>query len=174
MRAVMGKPSSSTRPPLGNTLGNEAGVDDGTVLANLLARGSSCLPAKVMDALVLLAPPSSRVNEPPASSDQASNDRSPNGRASSVQPSSEQQRLSVQPSSEQGASSVQPSSGWAPCEVGGLEGGREISDAHWAVTSAVLSGRSVRELPTDWIAEELVLIEAVERVNQWILKNFNP
>ena len=35
------------------------------------------------------------------------------------------------------------------------------------MTSAVLSGRSVRELPTEWIAEELALIEAVERVKAW-------
>lgn len=128
----MGKASRSTTP--GNTLG----VDDGTVLRDLLAHGSSCLPAKVRDALVLLAPLTPGLDEPPVWRGQASGGLAWGG------------------------------VGGLGGGVGrGLEGGREISDAHWAVTSAVLSGRSVRELPTEWIAEELVLIEAVERVKAW-------
>ncbi|WP_411282786.1 hypothetical protein, partial [Lapillicoccus sp.] len=125
MGAAMGKASRSTTP--GNTLG----VDDGTVLRDLLAHGSSCLPAKVRDALVLLAPLTPGLDEPPVWRGQASGGLAWGG------------------------------VGGLGGGVGrGLEGGRGISDAHWAVTSAVLSGRSVRELPTEWIAEELVLIEA--------------
>lgn len=45
--------------------------------------------------------------------------------------------------------------------------GHEISDAQWAVTSASIAGQAVRDLPSDWIAEELEIIEAVERVKAW-------
>ncbi|WP_411285467.1 hypothetical protein, partial [Lapillicoccus sp.] len=133
MGAAMGKASSSTTP--GNTLG----VDDGTVLRDLLARGSSCLPAKVRDALVLLAPPTPGLDEPPVWREPASGGQVSGG---------------------VGGLAWGGAGGLAWGGVGGLGGGRGISDAHWAVTSAVLSGRSVRELPTEWIAEELVLIEA--------------
>ncbi|MDQ6896267.1 MAG: HNH endonuclease [Actinomycetota bacterium] len=43
----------------------------------------------------------------------------------------------------------------------------EMTDAHWAVRSAVLADRRVGELPASWIEEELQVLEAVERVKAW-------
>lgn len=45
--------------------------------------------------------------------------------------------------------------------------GREMSVGEWPVVAAQLAGRSVRDTPRAWIAEELVLIEAVEQVKAW-------
>lgn len=45
---------------------------------------------------------------------------------------------------------------------------REVTDARWQVLSADLAGRSTRDLPPDWAAEELQLIETVERVKAWL------
>ena len=73
--------------PLGNPLGAPADVDDGTVLRELLARGSSCLPAKVRDALVLLAPPTCGLDEPPVWQEQASSGQASSGQASGGQAS---------------------------------------------------------------------------------------
>ena len=68
--------------PLGNPLGAPVDVDDGRVLRDLLARGSSCLPAKVRDALVLLAPPTYGLDEPPVWQEQASSGQASSGQGS--------------------------------------------------------------------------------------------
>ena len=43
----------------------------------------------------------------------------------------------------------------------------EVSDAQWAVESAVLADRRVGELPAAWVEQELQVLEAVERLKAW-------
>ena len=58
-----------------------------------------------------------------------------------------------------------------PASVLGAPGGavvpREVSDAQWAVVSAVMADCRVGDLPAAWVEEELQVLEAVERVKAW-------
>jgi hypothetical protein len=42
-----------------------------------------------------------------------------------------------------------------------------VSEAGWAVRSAVLADRRVGDLAEGWVEEELRVLEAVERVKAW-------
>ncbi|MEP6631437.1 MAG: HNH endonuclease [Lapillicoccus sp.] len=55
----------------------------------------------------------------------------------------------------------------APVDLVQVLADDEVSDAQWAVQSAVLADHRVGELPEAWVEQELKVLEAVERLKAW-------